>query len=207
MDEPRLNKALHIKYFQRCLKSLLPTGYTSNDSSRIALAFFILAGLELLGAGPDTFSQDERDRVQKWFLSCQCRSGGFAGNPGLRFDHVSGDTSDEKNEQEPWLDGASVPMTYFAVMGLAMVDGLEEVKRGPCLKWLKGLQRGDGEKASGGFGESIGLREGDMRVGFSAAVIRWVLGGGDEGWTDGEEDIDVERFVGYFRAGEVCFYS
>lgn len=207
MEEPKLDKALHIKYFQRCLKSVLPTVYTSNDSSRIALACFILSGLDLLGAGPDTFSEDEKEGVKNWFLSCQCRSGGFAGNPGLRFDDASGDNLDknEKYEEKPWLDGASVPMTYFALLGLAMVDGLQDVRRGKCLRWLKSLQRNDDEAASGGFGETSGLREGDMRNGHCGGVIRWILGAGDKGWEDEEGDIDVEGFVRYIRDCQVCF--
>lgn len=215
-SEPKLDKALHIKYFQRCLKSLLPTAYTDNDSIRVALAYFILSALDLLGAGADTFPEEEKEMIKEWFLSCQCEGGGFCGNPGLRFDSERDDMNRDGAERgggregKLWLDGASVPMTYFALLGLATVEGLEEVRREECLRWLRGLQRTDvveGEYGDviGGFGESRGLRKGDMRIGYCGGVVRWILGGG-EGWTEEEEeDINVEGFVRYLRAGQVCF--
>ncbi|PQE03438.1 hypothetical protein CJF30_00005427 [Rutstroemia sp. NJR-2017a BBW] len=49
MAEPKLEIAKHVKYWHRCLNSLLPTAYTSTDSTRMTLGFFILSALDLLG--------------------------------------------------------------------------------------------------------------------------------------------------------------
>src|SRR5579871_3979238 len=54
MERPGFDKDRHINYWQRCLKSLLPNDYTSTDSSRVLLGFFILSALDILGVGVDT---------------------------------------------------------------------------------------------------------------------------------------------------------
>jgi geranylgeranyl transferase type-1 subunit beta len=100
---PPLEPARHIKYFQRCLR-LLPAPYTANDSSRLALAFFGLAALDLLSqatsapapiSSPNNTSAKpsskvssslpitsaERASYRAWVLSHQHPGGGFAGSP------------------------------------------------------------------------------------------------------------------------------
>lgn len=114
------------------------------------------------------------------------------------------DNVSSRDGKAPWLDGAHMSITYFAIMGLSLVDGLEELKRLECLDWLRSLQREDGS-----FGEVLGMEgkiEGgrDMRNCYCAAAIRWML------MKDGEElenDIDVEKLVDYLRAGEVWDYG
>lgn len=195
MTEVKLNTERHIKYWQRCLRSLLPTQYTSTDSSRMTLGFFILSALDLLGAGPDTFPEAERANIRKWILKCQHPLGGFCGSPNHRYpDAYYVDVG--KGEQQ--MDPANLPATFFALLSLAFVGNFGGVDRRKCLKWLKKLQRPDGS-----FGELItqeGKVEGgsDMRYCHVAMAVRWMLGGveGDEG------DVDVEKLVGHVRAGQ-----
>src|ERR1700710_812872 len=86
--ESKLNIERHIQYWQRCLKTLLPTDYTTTDSSRMSLGFFILGALDILGAGADTFPSSDLKGFRMWILSCQHPNGGFCGSPNHRFPDV-----------------------------------------------------------------------------------------------------------------------
>ncbi|PHH76437.1 hypothetical protein CDD80_1546 [Ophiocordyceps camponoti-rufipedis] len=71
-----LERAKHVSYWQRCQRSFLPTDYTSNDSSRLTLAFFIVSALDLLSV---PLTAGDRHAVRKWVLSLQHPGGGFCG--------------------------------------------------------------------------------------------------------------------------------
>ncbi|KAL2064747.1 hypothetical protein VTL71DRAFT_3885 [Oculimacula yallundae] len=191
-----LEKEKHVKYWQRCLKSLLPTGYTSTDSSRMTLAFFILSALDLLGVGPSTFPEQESSRIREWILKCQHPNGGFCGSPNHRFpDQCYVDVGSGVQQMDP----ANLPATFFALLSLSFVGGLERVDRRKCLSWLKTLQREDGS-----FGELVTQDEvveggRDMRYCQTAVAVRWILGG-DKGSNGG--DVDVESLVDHIRAGQ-----
>lgn len=167
----------------------------------MTLGFFILSALDLLGAGADTFSENERTKIRDWILKCQHPTGGFCGSPNHRYPDASYvDVGHGKQVMDP----ANLPATYFAIMSLSFVGSLDEIKRDDCLRWLKTLQRGDGS-----FGEIVtqdGIIEGgrDMRTCMVAAAIRWMLRG-DEELTkeEKEEAIDVDKLVEHIRAGQV----
>ncbi|TVY28947.1 Geranylgeranyl transferase type-1 subunit beta [Lachnellula hyalina] len=194
-SEPHLDKDKHISYWRRCLLSLLPTQYTSTDSSRMTLGFFILSALDLLSAGPDTFPVSQQAEIRAWILKCQHPHGGFCGSPNHRYpDGLYGDGED--------IDPANLPATYFAILSLGFVGGLEGVKRKECLDWLRRLQREDGS-----FGELVtvdGKVEGghDMRHCYVASAVRWILRGDVAAGEKVEGDIDVEGLVGHLRNGQ-----
>jgi geranylgeranyl transferase type-1 subunit beta len=201
VPELKLDVALHVKYWHRCLRNVLPTGYTSMDSSRMTLGFFILSALDLLGAGAETFSEEERTNIKNWILKCQHPNGGFCGSPNHKFpDAAYVDVGHGKQVMDP----ANLPATYFAVMGLSFVGSLDEIKRDDCLKWLRALQREDGS-----FGELVtqdGTIEGgrDMRYYYVATAIRWMLRGDDDlGQEQVEGDIDINKLVAHIRSGQV----
>ncbi|PBP18517.1 prenyltransferase and squalene oxidase [Diplocarpon rosae] len=197
MAEQTLQKEKHIKYWQRCLKSLLPTAYTSTDSSRMTLGFFILSALDLLGAGADTFSEKQRKEIRDWILKCQHPNGGFCGSPNHKFpDAYYVDVGEGRRAMDP----ANLPATFFALLSLSFVGGLQHVRRQDNLRWLKSLQREDGS-----FGELVtqeGVVEGgkDMRYCQTAMAVRWILKG-DEKAIEGH-DINVEGLVSHIRAGQ-----
>lgn len=198
MAEPGLNIEQHVKYWKRCLTTYLPTAYTSTDSTRVTLGFFILAALDLLGVGADALPQEERSKIHSWILQCQHPNGGFCGSPNHRYpDKYYNDVGKGRRQ----LDPANLAATFFALMSLSFVGGFEEVKRYECLKWLKTLQRPDGS-----FGQLIteeGSIEGgkDMRNSYVAAAVRWILSSNEE--IDTAEDINVEGLVNFLRAGQV----
>lgn len=92
--EPPLDTARHIRYWQRCQRTLLPHHYTSNDSTRLTIGYFILAALDLLSS-PSSYSSPppgdpvafslipgkDRPTIRAWILSLQHPEGGFCGSP------------------------------------------------------------------------------------------------------------------------------
>lgn len=198
MADSKLNIEQHIKYWKRCLTTYLPTSYTSTDSSRVTLGFFILAALDLLGAGADTLTQSERSNIHTWLLSCQHPNGGFCGSPNHRYpDQYYNDVGKGKRQ----LDPPNLAATFFALMSLSFVGGFQSVKRYECLEWLKTLQRDDG--SFGQLRTERGTIEGgkDMRNSYVAAAVRWILRGNEE--VDPKDDIDIEGLVDFLRAGQV----
>jgi geranylgeranyl transferase type-1 subunit beta len=200
MEEPKFRKELHIKYWSRCLKSLLPNAYTSTDSSRMTLAFFILSALDLLGASSETISEDDKKAFGTWILHCEHPNGGFCGSPNHRYrDKHYGEP------HQPEIAPANLAATFFALLALGLLGGIRRAWRLKCLRWLKKLQRDDGS-----FGEFLG-RDGsvqggrDMRYCYLAASVRWMCKGdlGPLGKGEGEyEDIDVANLVKHIQSGQ-----
>ena len=197
MAESGLDIELHARYWKRCLKSVLPTGYSSNDSSRMTLGFFTLCALDILGQHKKLLSEKERVDIRDWILSCQHPNGGFCGSTNHRFpDAHYVDVGHGKQLMDP----ANLPATFFAILSLTYVGDLTQVRRRDCLRWLKSLQRDDGS-----FGELVtadgSIRGGrDMRYCYVASIIRWVLGGDQ---LSAEDDIDVDKLVDYLQNGQV----
>lgn len=195
MAEATFNRERHLKYFLRCLKTFLPSLYTSNDSNRILLAFFTVAGLDILGELHNKTTPEERQGYIEWIYHCQVPSGGFRGFTGTDFG------LERRNPtNEPW-DPANVPSTFFALLVLVILgDDLSRVKRTECLQWLPKMQR-----ENGSFGEVLGPNGeiaggGDLRFCCFAAGTRYLLRGklGSD-----VEDIDVDKLVGFIEACQV----
>jgi geranylgeranyl transferase type-1 subunit beta len=160
----------------------------------MTLGFFILSALDLLNAGPDTFPQERRQEIRDWVLKCQHPHGGFCGSPNHRF-------PDMMYGAQRSMDPANLPATFFAVLSLSFVGGMEGILRKEALAWLKRLQREDGS-----FGElrtETGEIKGgkDMRYCYVAAAVRCLLRGEEE---EEEEDINIDRLVAHIRSGQVC---
>lgn len=200
-EKLQLNVALHIRYWRMCSSSLLPTGYTTNDSSRMTFGFFILSALDLLGIGAETFAEKDRTNIRDWILKCQHPNGGFCGSPNHKYPDAY---YKDVGRGRQLMDPANLPATFFAILSLSYTGSLDRIDRGACLKWLKTLQREDGS-----FGELIsqeGVIKGgaDMRYCYTATAIRWILRGDvDEADTPPDEDINAEALVDHIRAGQV----
>ena len=195
-DDSVLNKERHVKYWLRCLKTYLPTDYTSNDSNRMLLACFILSALDLLDVLHERTTSSERADFADWIYHCQHPHGGFRGFTGT----LVREGGEDVNHQ--W-DAANLPSTVFALTALAVLgDDMGRVKRRACLEWLIRLQWDDGS-----FGEVLGEEgkaEGkqDVRFCFVAALVRRILRGreGDEG---GVKDIDVDKLAQFVISSKV----
>lgn len=226
-SDPPFDKPRHLRYWQRCARTLLPHHYTPNDSQRVTLGFFIIAAIDLLSSPDDPkplLSPTDSRGLRSWVLSCQHPHGGFCGSPTHIFP-LGRDDSDAGGN-------ANIAATYFALLLLPMLteDGHAEggayagVDRAKTLRWLRRLQRVDGD---GSFGEviyevpsfdSAGDRRPatdtenrtyivgggkDMRYCYLAATIRWILRGdvpeNDDAYV---EDIDVAALVRHIRRSQ-----
>ena len=171
---PPLDKERHLRYWARCLRSLLPHHYTSNDGNRMALGYFILSALDLLTppnpaasppaagkpAAPHLLTTTDRRLFRQWILACRHPSGGFVGSPSLALPARACEGWDfEARAAAPaYPELASLPASCFAVILLVILaeDGaaegaFSEVDRVGTLRWLRRLQREDGS-----FGEVLG---------------------------------------------------
>ena len=190
-DTSIFHKERHIRYWLRCLKTYLPTAYTSNDSNRLMLACFTLSALDLLGVLHDRTTETERAEYIDWIYRCQHPDGGFRGFTGTDF---SGRV--ERNQENGCWDPANLAGTYFALAALLILgDEIERVRRRECWEWIRTLQCEDGS-----FGEMLGEGgkiEGaqDVRFCFLATSVRYIL------WGDAVEgqDIDVEKLAAFIQ--------
>lgn len=199
MTDPAVfNRERHIKYFLRCLKTFLPGLYTSNDSNRMLLAFFTVAGLDVLGELHNKTTPEERKGYIEWIYHCQVPSGGFRGFTGTDFG-----SERRTPDNEAW-DPANVPATFFALVILLILgDDLSRVKRIECLQWLPKMQRHDGS-----FGEVLGPGGqieggGDLRFCCFGAGTRYILRGRRGDGLQDVDDIDVDALVAFIEACQV----
>ncbi|KOS20858.1 Geranylgeranyl transferase type-1 subunit beta [Escovopsis weberi] len=191
-SKPRFNKAKHIAYWRRCHETFLPSAYTSNDSTRLTFAFFIVAALDLLRV---PLTKEHRAATRAWVLGLQHPDGGFCGSPTHAMPAVAGDAG---------RGTANLAATFFALLLLGAAAETEDeqrtafagVDRRKLLRWLRRLQRRDGSFGQVLWeGEPLGGR--DMRHSYLAAGVRWMLKGG--GAREEEEDVDVEKMVEHIR--------
>ncbi|KAF2222169.1 geranylgeranyl transferas-like protein type i beta subunit [Elsinoe ampelina] len=187
-DTPQLDGKRHTKYFLRCLKTYLPQPYTSNDSNRLSLAFFIVAALDLLDTLESNTSPQERADYLDWIYQNQHPHGGFRGFPGSDF-------GERRNDENAQWDPANLPATYFALCLLLILnDDFSRLERDKCLDWIPQLQREDGS-----FGETIvaGNIQGgkDSRFGYCASGIRYMLAGHPQQGQGHARDIKVDQLV------------
>lgn len=193
LPEAPFLKDRHVKYWLRCAKTFLPGQYTSNDSNRVTLAFFIVSALDLLGILHTKVTQEERESWVNWLYYCQVPEGGFRGFPGTSFGE------DKRSEQNRHWDPANLPATFFAIVTLIVLgDDLSRLKREDCLKWLPNLQR-----ENGSFGETLGeggrIEGGnDLRFCCCAAGIRYIL--------HGKETDQVLETIADFNIGSLAAY-
>ncbi|CAL5867695.1 uncharacterized protein PFLUO_LOCUS1914 [Penicillium psychrofluorescens] len=185
----------HVKYYLRCLKTFLPSLYTSNDSNRMLLAYLTLSGLDVLGVLHDKTTPTERQGYIEWIYHCQVPSGGFRGFSGTDFGR------EKLNRENAVWDPANVPATFFALVNLLVLgDDLSRVDRRACLQWLPKTQRADGS-----FGEVLGVDgrvEGgrDLRYCCCAAGTRYILRGRSGKGLEGVDDINVAQLISFIEA-------
>ena len=190
-----LNFPVHVKYWLRCLKTLLPNAYTEQDATRIPLAFFTLSALDLLNSLETHTTLEERSEWINFLYSCQHPGGGFRAFTGSKLGENATTAGNSR-----W-DPANVAGTYFAIVSLVLLgDDLKRVQRDKTLQWIRRLQHPDGS-----FGELLagtGTVEGsqDVRFCFLAALVCHVLG--DEHGI--AHSIDQEALAEFVLASKVC---
>lgn len=190
-----METAKHTKYFSRCL-FLMPAQATSQDGNRLAIAYFGLSGLDLLGTLKD-FVKTEKDRVQwiDWIHSQQVASGeGFRGSPTFDL----GPNPDISDDARRRYDPANLAATFFALCCLGILgdkDVFKRVDRAKIMAYVASCQRPDG--SFGGYcADGVIASDYDMRYCYLATSIRRICGRKDL------QDIDVAAMVRHIKLGE-----
>jgi geranylgeranyl transferase type-1 subunit beta len=201
IDDPLT--ALHVRYWLRCLKTLLPNGYTEQDSSRIPIAFFILSALDLLSALDKKTTPEERAGYANFIYSCQHPDGGFRAFPGTKF---GGDERDTENAQ---YDPGNIAGTYFALGSLAILgDDMKRVDRQKILEWVKHMQWPDGSFGDLAAGTSGSVQGGqDVRFCMLAALTSSICGTSTNPKEAIESNINAEALAKFVIDSKVGAYD
>ncbi|ODQ63796.1 terpenoid cyclases/Protein prenyltransferase, partial [Nadsonia fulvescens var. elongata DSM 6958] len=156
----------HVKYYRLCL-NMLPTQFTSYDSSRISIIFFCLAGLDLLG----DLDHLEPSKRQEW------------ANEIWRFyvtngEGFRGSTSMEINSSCDY-DPAHLASTYFALSILSTLRD-DQVKsklnKDKILSYISRCQQPNGSFAPCIDSNGNAIGEYDMRYCYVAVSCCVLLG-------------------------------
>ncbi|KAJ3123941.1 Geranylgeranyl transferase type-1 subunit beta [Nowakowskiella sp. JEL0407] len=179
-----------IQYFSQCLQ-LLPDHYTSNDTNRMTLAYFIVSALDLLNSVDSVINRQNKEDWVNWIYAMQC-DGGFRGGSydGIKFDPFN------KPTYQTLFDVPHVTMTYTAIsLLLTLDDDLSRLEKSSIIENLKKLQNPDGS-----FVAFEGCLESDLRFAYCACVISHVL----DDWSGVRKD-DLVEYILKCRSHEGAF--
>ena len=187
-----LNIKLHLAFLRHHL-NMMPQPYSSQESNKLSLVYFVLASLDCLGQLDVAIPEgEERLRVIDYIYSLQILTkasddapesgGGWRGSHaiGLPFSCASTPTSTTSH------DLPHIAMSYVALCLLLMLgDDFSRVRRSLLLKHVASLQH-----PNGCFGCTPDDREGDMRFVYCAAAICFML----DDWSHVDADA-MERYI------------
>ncbi|KAF5335025.1 hypothetical protein D9758_016190 [Tetrapyrgos nigripes] len=212
---PRLARVAHAGHVKRCLTGL-PDSQVDLDSSRLAIIFYCIGTLDLLGLVPDKVSEADMEMWREWIWE-QYVSGpygaGFRPSPFMNTNSSANEAS-ALQPSSPY-DTPHLITTYTAILTLAILrDDFKRLDRQGLRRLVGSCQRvgerGDGSfstiplssstSASSGPRGDVGTDEGrdtDLRTLYCAFVLCHLL----DDWST----IDVEKameFVGGCRTYE-----
>ncbi|KAL0570569.1 geranylgeranyl transferase type-1 subunit beta [Marasmius crinis-equi] len=177
-----LRRPGHAGHVKRCLVGL-PSSQTDNDGARLALAFYCIGSLDLLGVINEKVPPDERDSWRSWIWEQQTRGRygtGFRPSPFM----TSGAILDQTQEYGQY-DTPHLIMTYTALLSLAILrDDFSALDRQGLVKFLKACQTEDGS-----FTTVPKSGDTDLRTLYCAFAISSML----NDWSG----IDVERALSF----------
>ncbi|XAR66295.1 Protein geranylgeranyltransferase type I [Bertholletia excelsa] len=167
------DRDLHVRFLEM-MYDLVPSAYQSQDINRLTLAYFVISGLDMLGA----LDRVDKDDVISWVLSLQAHPKNEAElNSGQFFGfHGSRSSQFQPDDNAVWIpNGSHLASTYCALAILKTVGyDLTLVDSQSILKSMKNLQQPDGS-----FMPIHTGAEKDLRFVFCAAAICSML----ENWT------------------------
>lgn len=198
----------HIKYFNRCL-GVLPSKYESEDSNKLALIYFSLAGLDLLG-GLEQIPQTTRDEYKEWvYMHYISTKEGFRGSAiydlhdhGQNANNIRGGDSDVDDDNS--YDKPNLAATCFALQILIILKDenlVERIDRYKILNYLAKCQLDDGSFAPGLDIDGYPFGENDLRYCMIGATVRFLLGFSNGVKPhDDYQDINVLKFQEYIKS-------
>ncbi|GAB6024029.1 Geranylgeranyl transferase type-1 subunit beta [Chamberlinius hualienensis] len=191
MAANELMKSKHVKYFQRCLQ-VLPSRFGPYDTTRLALAFFSISGLDILQSLH--VLDHDKEAIIDWIYSLQvlpCKDGSNINRCGFRGSTIVNRTSknDERDSSESSVphDCGHIAMTYTGLASLVILgDDLSRVNKSAIIAGLKSLQLADGSYLAVNYGS-----ENDMRFVYCAAAICYML----QDW----DGMDIASTLSYIK--------
>ncbi|CAK9136224.1 unnamed protein product [Ilex paraguariensis] len=164
-DRDRHVRFLHMMY------KLLPSDYQGQEINRLTLVYFIISGLDLLGA----LDSVDKEGVIDWVLSLQAHPKNEAELNNRQFYGFHGSRSSQfqSNDNEGCIpNGSHLASTYCALAIFKTVGyDLSLIESEPILKSMKNLQQPDGS-----FMPTHTGAERDLRFVFCAVAICSMLG-------------------------------
>ncbi|KAF9464217.1 terpenoid cyclases/protein prenyltransferase alpha-alpha toroid [Collybia nuda] len=164
---PPLARAGHASHCKRCLSGL-PGSQSEVDASKLALSFYCIGSLDLLGA-MDTTSQTDRQSWKDWIWEQQTKGRHGSGfRPSSFMTPRPGLGSSETYTE---YDTPHIIMTYTALLCLSILrDDFLKLDRAGIINFMRACQRDDGS-----FSIVPGSNETDLRTLYCAFAISHML--------------------------------
>ena len=179
---------LHIKYFARCLP-VLPSHTSSLDNSRVTVAFYSIAGLDILKSLPKSLPYDSSEIIS-WIYRLQLITdsdvSGFRGSSCAITSRITRNS----------YDHVHITMTMTSLLSLLLLgDDLENVERSKIAASLTHLQL-----PNGSFLATCLSTESDLRFVYCACVVAFIL----NDWSGINKDL-CTNFILQCRTYEYAF--
>ncbi|KAJ6550530.1 terpenoid cyclases/protein prenyltransferase alpha-alpha toroid [Mycena sp. CBHHK59/15] len=190
---PPFLRSGHAGHVNRCLSGL-PGSQVETDSSRLAVGFYCIGALDLLGMLQTKTSESDRASWCEWIWMQQTEGPDGTGFRPSPFATPASSTGAPNPYSD--YDGPHLVMTYTALLTLAILrDDFTKLDRPGLIKFIRACQLSDGSF-------SIVPRNGetDLRTLYCAFCISDMLGD----WSG----IDIERastFIGTCRTYEGAY--
>ncbi|KAI9146118.1 terpenoid cyclases/protein prenyltransferase alpha-alpha toroid [Paraphysoderma sedebokerense] len=166
-ESPHFNRELHTKFFLKHLE-MCPYQYTSTDTTRTTLLYFVLSGLDILGTLDSALPLNRKHEIIEWIYQQQVTPVNTEGNSVKKCGFRGGSFPGPKNHA---YNVANIASTYSCLLSLLILgDDLSKVDAISLIQALKYLQT-----ERGGFRPTADSTEEDMRFVFCAVAISFIL--------------------------------
>lgn len=180
LDLPPLARAAHASHCNRCLSGL-PNSQVDTDASRLAVGFYCIGSLDILGLLEEKTTVTDRESWREWIWEQQTNGrygSGFRPGPYMS-------TSERPNENYTNYDTPHIIMTYTALLSLAILrDDFSRLNRSGLVSFIRACQRDDGS-----FSTVPGSNESDLRTFYCAFAISFML----NDWSG----VDIPRAIAF----------
>ncbi|KAH8086008.1 terpenoid cyclases/Protein prenyltransferase [Cristinia sonorae] len=190
---PRFARSAHASHCNRCLSGL-PSTQVEADTSRLAVGFYCLGVMDMLGLLESKINETERERWRDWVWNQQ--SSGTYGTGFRPGPYMTGQDSlcwsdvTQPGDEYSEYDTPHLIMTYTALLSLAILrDDFKRLEKKGILKFLRSCQRSDGS-----FSSLPNGGDSDLRQVYCAFAISSIL----DDWSG----IDVDSAVKYIQRCE-----
>ncbi|KAL0960955.1 hypothetical protein HGRIS_005955 [Hohenbuehelia grisea] len=165
---PPLARTAHAAHATRCLSGL-PGSQTDIDASRVALVFYCLGSLDLLGLLDSKVPELDRQEWTEWLWEQQTRGPfGTGFKPGS---FMTSRPDQEGSADESNYNCPHIIMTYTAMLSLAILrDDFSRLDRRGITSFLRSCQKDDGS-----FSTTPQSTDSDLRTVYCAFAISSML--------------------------------